>query len=117
MRLAVLLVGSEILALGIIGQKAWATVYFTPASADALKIQAQAGQFAFYFRYPGPDGKFGAMHPEMINEGELNFFGLDPANDVSARDDIVTGELGIPANREIQLLMSFEGCGTFLLCP
>jgi cytochrome c oxidase subunit 2 len=102
---AFILVGLEILGLGIKGQKAWASVYFTPASNDALQIQAQAGQFAFYFRYPGPDGKLGPLHPERINEGEQNYFGLDPANDTDSRDDIVTGELGIPVGREIHLLM------------
>ena len=55
-------------------------------------IQAQAGQFAFYFRYAGPDGKFGAIHPDKIDEGNPNFFGLDPENDVESRDDM------IPAN-------------------
>ncbi len=52
---AFLLVGTEALALGVFGVKAWASVYFTPPSANALPIQVQAGQFAFYFRYPGPD--------------------------------------------------------------
>ena len=53
---AVVIVGLEVMALGVFGAKAWATIYFTPPSANALPIQAQAGQFAFYFRYPGPDG-------------------------------------------------------------
>ena len=52
---AFILVGSEVLALGILGQKAWASVYFTPPAANAIPIQVQAGQFAFYFRYPGAD--------------------------------------------------------------
>lgn len=108
---AVLLVGTEILALGAIGQKAWANVYFTPAGPNALQVQAQAGQFAFYFRYPGTDGKLGPIHPDKINEGELNFFGLDPEHDVAARDDIVTGELAIPANREVHLLMHAKDVG------
>jgi len=102
---AFILVGTEVLALGVVGQKAWANVYFTPAKPTALQISAQAGQFAFYFRYPGPDGTFGALHPDKIDEGNGNYFGLDPANDVAARDDIVSGELAIPANQEIQLLM------------
>ena len=102
---AFVLVGTEILALGVLGQKAWATVYFTPPSPGAIQVQAQAEQFAFYFRYPGPDGVFGAIHPDKIDEGNQNYFGLDPANDVAARDDIVSGELVIPVNREIQLLM------------
>jgi cytochrome c oxidase subunit 2 len=102
---ALVLVGAEVLALGAFGTKAWATVYFTPPKADAMPIQVQAGQFAFYFRYPGPDGKFGPIHPEMINEGTQNLFGLDPEHDVESRDDIVTAEMAIPVNKEIHLLM------------
>jgi cytochrome c oxidase subunit II len=65
---ALVLVGAEVLALGVFGVKAWADVYLTAPSADAMPVQVQAGQFAFYFRYPGPDGKFGQLHPELINE-------------------------------------------------
>jgi cytochrome c oxidase subunit II len=108
---ALVLVGTEMLALGILGQKAWASVYFTPAKPDALQVQAQAGQFAFYFRYPGADGKFGALRPDKIDEGNSNFFGLDPANDVDSRDDIVTGELAIPINREVHLMMHAKDVG------
>lgn len=108
---AFVLVGTEILALGILGQKAWANVYFTSSNPNAIQIQAQAEQFAFYFRYPGADGKFGTIHPDKIDEGSQNYFGLDPANEVEARDDIVSGELVIPVNREIQLLMHAKDVG------
>ena len=108
---AVLLVGAEAIALGAMGTKAWAKVYFDKPSADSLPIQVQAGQFAFYFRYAGPDGKFGALHPEKIDEGNSNFFGLDPENDIPARDDIVSGDLVIPANKEINLMMHAKDVG------
>ena len=108
---AILLVGAEALALGAIGTKAWARVYFQPASADAMPVQVQAGQFAFYFRYPGPDGKFGALHPQKIDEGNANYFGLDPANDVDARDDIQSGEFVVPVNKEIHLMMHAKDVG------
>jgi cytochrome c oxidase subunit II len=108
---AFILVGTEVLALGVLGQKAWADVYFTPPKPDALQVQAQAGQFAFYFRYPGADGKFAPIHPDKIDEGNQNYFGLDPANDVEARDDIVTAEMTIPVNREIHLLMHSKDVG------
>src|SRR5207302_10174338 len=90
---AFILVGTEVLALGVFGQRAWANVYFTPPRPDALQIQAQAGQFAFYFRYPGADGKFGAIYPDKIDEGKQNYFGLDPANDTEWREHIVPAEL------------------------
>ncbi len=108
---ALLVVGLEVMALGIFGVKAWANVYLTAPSADAMPIQVQAGQFAFYFRYPGPDGKFGSIHPELINEGSQNFFGLDPEHDVDSRDDIVAAEMAIPVNKEIHLLMHAKDVG------
>ena len=108
---ALLVVGVEVLALGVFGVKAWAGVYLTPPSANAMTIQAQAGQFAFCFRYPGPDGKFGPIHPEMINEGNQNLFGLDPEHDVESRDDVVTAELAIPVNKEVHLLMHAKDVG------
>lgn len=108
---AFILVGTEVMALGVFGQKAWASVYFTAPKPDAIQVQVQAGQFAFYFRYPGADGKFGPLHPDKIDEGNSNFFGLDPANDVEARDDIVSGELVLPVNREIHLLMHAKDVG------
>jgi cytochrome c oxidase subunit 2 len=108
---ALLLVGAEVLALGVFGVKAWADVYLTAPSADAMPVQVQAGQFAFYFRYPGPDGKFGPLHPELINEATQNLFGLDPEHDVESRDDIVTAEMAVPANKEIHLLMHAKDVG------
>jgi cytochrome c oxidase subunit II len=108
---AFVIVGIEVMALGAFGQKAWASVYFTPASADSLQVQAQAEQFAFYFRYAGPDGKFGQIHPEKIDEGNQNYFGLDPENDVPARDDIVSGELVVPVNREVHLMLHGKDVG------
>jgi cytochrome c oxidase subunit II len=108
---AFVLVGTELLAFGMMGQKAWGSVYLTPPKAEALQVQAQAGQFAYYFRYPGADGKFGGIHPDKIDDGNQNYFGLDPANDPESRDDIVSGELVIPVNREVQLLMHAKDVG------
>jgi cytochrome c oxidase subunit II len=108
---AFLLVGTEVLALGAFGTKAWAKMYFTPPAADSMPVQVQAGQFAFYFRYPGPDGKFGPLHPDKIDEANQNFFGLDPANDPDSKDDIVTAEMAIPVNKEIHLLMHSKDLG------
>src|SRR5208282_3214818 len=108
---AFILVGTEVLALDVLGQKAWAEVYFTAPKPDALQIQAQAGQFAFYFRYPGPDGKFGPLHPELINEGTQNYFGLDTDHDADSKDDIVTAGLAIPVNKPVLLTLHSKDMG------
>jgi len=114
---AFLLVGTEVLALGVFGAKAWANIYFTPPAADAIPVQVQAGQFAFYFRYPGPDGKFGPIHPDLISEANQNFYGLDVDHDPDAKDDIVTAEMAIPVNREIHLLMHSKDVGHSFFVP
>jgi cytochrome c oxidase subunit 2 len=114
---AVILVGIEVLALGVQGQRSWAEQYLNSPGNDAMTIQVQAEQFAYYFRYSGPDGAFGPLHPEKIDEGNQNFFGLDPANDVASRDDIVTAELAIPVNREIRLLLHSKDVGHSFYVP
>jgi cytochrome c oxidase subunit II len=114
---AFLLVGTEVLALGAFGAKAWADIYLTAPSANAMPIQVQAGQFAFYFRYPGPDGTFGPIHPDMLSEANQNFFGLDTTHDADSKDDIVAAEMAIPVNREIHLLMHSKDVGHSFYVP
>jgi len=114
---AFLLVGTEVLALGVFGVKAWANVYFTPPAANAVPVEVQAGQFAFYFRYPGPDGSFGPIHPDMINEANQNFYGLDTDHDADSKDDVVTAEMAVPVNREIHLIMHSKDVGHSFFVP
>ena len=114
---AFLLVGTEVLALGAFGAKAWANIYLTPPAANAMLVQAQAGQFAFYFRYPGADGSFGPIHPDLMSEANQNFFGLDPDHDPDSKDDIVTAEFAIPVNREIHMLMRSKDVGHSFFVP
>jgi len=76
-----------------------------------LHIDVQAEQFAFYFRYAGPDGQFGVMHPEKMSDANGNYYGLDPENDVAARDDIIVASLTIPVNKPIALALHAKDVG------
>jgi Heme/copper-type cytochrome/quinol oxidases, subunit 2 len=115
--LATVIVGLEVLSLVFVGTKVWSQIFLAPAEANAIHIDVQAGQFAFYFRYPGPDGKSGVPHPEKIDEGNSNFFGLDPKNDTAARDDIVSASLVVPVNQPILLTMHSKDVGHSLFIP
>jgi cytochrome c oxidase subunit 2 len=108
---AIIIVGFEILTLTFVGAKAWGAIYIEPAAANALKVDVQAEQFAFYFRYAGPDGIFGGIHPDKVDDGSGNYFGLDPANDVAARDDIVVGSLTVPVNQPVALTLHSKDVG------
>src|SRR5882762_10527776 len=84
--------------LTIKAERLWAATRYTGGSLTALQIEATGVQFAWYFRYPGPDATFGRTHPQLVAPGEGNPLGLDPADPHSA-DDEVTSELVLPANR------------------
>lgn len=85
-------------------QHLWAAQRYTGAAPEALQVEATGMQFAWYFRYPGHDATFGRTSPTLVAPGEGNPLGLDP-HDVNGADDIVTSQLILPANREIDLTL------------
>lgn len=98
----VFIIGGEILGVGQISHGIWDSIR-AGAPADAMKVEALAEQFAWNFRYPGPDGKFGKRVRDLVDEE--NPFGLDE-DDPAAADDIVTlGELHAPVNRPVHVLL------------
>jgi len=115
--IATVLVGIEVLTLSLVGSKVWAGMYLAPADPGSLRIDVQAEQFAYYFRYAGPDGRFGGLHPDLIDDASSNFFGLDPANDTTARDDIVSSSLVVPVNKPILLTMHAKDVGHSFYVP
>lgn len=90
------------LGLGVWGQFIWAKIYFEPPAEDVIRIEVLAQQFAWNFRYPGPDGQFGRTAPEFVSDARLNFFGLDPT-DPAGEDDLVVPTLAIPVGRQVEL--------------
>jgi cytochrome c oxidase subunit II len=96
---AVLFVGLVLMGTGI-----WANVHFEKAPADAIQIQVLAKQFAWSFRYPGPDGKFGRTDIKFINDANGNPFGIDET-DPAGKDDIVNSALKVPSGKPILLNM------------
>jgi cytochrome c oxidase subunit II len=69
-------------------------------------VEVTGMQFAWYFRYPGPDGKFGQTDPKLIDPSSGNeaAIGLN-TSDAAAKDDIVSGTMFLPVNREVDLTL------------
>ena len=93
--------------LTIKAERLWAATRYTGASLTALQVEATGVQFAWYFRYPGPDATFGIARPHFVAPAEGNPLGLDPT-DPHSPDDIVTSELVLPANREVDLRLNAQ---------
>jgi cytochrome c oxidase subunit 2 len=91
--------------VGIFGARAWAEARYEGAPAGALQVEVTGQQFQWNFRYAGADGQWGRIVPEEISAATGNPVGVDP-NDPSGRDDIqVSGEMYVPVNRDIEILI------------
>jgi cytochrome c oxidase subunit 2 len=90
--------------LGLYGEHAWAEAHFMGAAPGALVVEITGQQFAWNFRYAGPDGKFGRILPERVSASSGNPVGLDP-RDPAAKDDVVSPVMYVPVGREVELLI------------
>jgi cytochrome c oxidase subunit 2 len=93
--------------LTIHAERLWAAARYTGADPAALQVQVTGVQFAWYFRYPGQDAAFGRTDPHLIAPGEGNPLGIDPA-DPRGEDDLVSSQLVLPANREVDLRLNAQ---------
>ena len=92
------------LGLVIMGTKIWAGVHFDEAPPNSVNIEVMAKQFAWNFRYPGADGKFGHTDLKLVNDASGNPMGIDD-KDPASKDDIVSASLKVPVGRNIKLIM------------
>jgi cytochrome c oxidase subunit 2 len=94
------------IGVDLLGGHLWAAERFRPAQAGATQVEVNGMQFAWYFRYPGPDGKFGATNPELedASAGGESAIGLD-TRDPASKDDFVTGVMVVPVNREVEVIL------------
>jgi len=92
--------------LNLMSSSIWASERFRSAETDAVRVEVTGMQFAWYFRYPGPDAKFGTTNPELedASAGGEAALGLD-AKDPASKDDVVTGTMVVPVNREIEVIL------------
>jgi len=105
---AVLFITFELFSAATLGWRAWAGVYAGATRNNTISVEAMGQQFAYYFRYPGVDGKFGQVHVEKIDPSVGNYFGLDRAHDGDAKDDIVSAELVLPVDRPVDLILDAQ---------
>lgn len=74
----------------------------TYAERSTIRIEVTGVQFQWYFRYPGADGAFGEIKPELIDASIGNPLGLDPA-DRESHDDVVSTYAVVPVGHTIDV--------------
>jgi cytochrome c oxidase subunit 2 len=87
--------------LVFMGQRVWASIYFSDQPSDATIIQVTGEQFSWTFHYPGTDGQFGRTDTKLITN--TNNIGLD-REDPQAKDDIVSQNImHAPAGKPVRV--------------
>jgi cytochrome c oxidase subunit 2 len=88
----------EIWLLFAVGWPLWAYIKRDfPSESISNVVELTGEQFAWNFRYPGPDGKFGRKDPKLVSA--TNSIGLDD-QDPASKDDIVSmNELHVPLEK------------------
>jgi cytochrome c oxidase subunit 2 len=92
------------IGLTLMGEQVWARVHFMGAPEGAIPIEVTGQQFVWNFRYPGADGKFGALDIKQINDSAGNPVGID-SKDPAGKDDMTTPTVAVPVNRPIELIL------------
>jgi len=94
--------GALFITLSVLGSRGWAKIPSRTTGEETIEVDAH--QFAWSFRYPGPDGRFGHTAIQFISDAGGDPVGIDP-KDPAGKDDIVTASLRIPAQRNVLLLL------------
>ena len=93
----------EIVILFGFGFPIWAArVTDVPSPYESVHIRVVAQQFAWNMHYPGPDGKFGDVRADLVDEQE-NPIGLDRSSDNAADDFYTVNQLHVPVNKKIRI--------------
>jgi len=82
------------------GESGWLNLW-GPAPAGTPIVEVMGEQFAWNFRYAGPDGVFGRTDPTLISS--TNPFGLD-STDPASKDDIISiNQLHLPEGKPVRM--------------
>ena len=98
------IIGVVFVALAGLGQTAWAKLHVYPPEEEPMRIEVTGEQFAWNIRYPGPDGKFGERS-HLLYDRERNPVGIVPEDPAGKDDFVLTGNLVVPKDRQIELVM------------
>lgn len=88
------------------GELVWASMHREAElaqSPDTVVVEVTAEQFGWRVRYPGPDGEFGATDLRLATPD--NPLGLKPDDPAGADDVLTQGELRVPVNRPVVVVL------------
>lgn len=98
-----LLVGTTLGIMALLAPGLFVYAEYIRAPDDALVVEALGKQWEWHFRFPGASGKLGLTNVNHVNAS--NPFGLDPDDPVGRENLLVTGDLHLPLNKPVKMLL------------
>lgn len=116
MEIAALVIATILfMGLNTTGLRAWLPMA-EARTEDPLVVEVTAVQFQWYFRYSGPDRRFGITRPELVDASEGNPLGID-RHDPASADDVVTSKLVLPEDSDVELRLKSQDVIHSLFIP
>lgn len=98
-----LLVGTTLGIMALLAPGLFVYADYVRAPDDALVVEVLGKQWEWHFRFPGASGKLGLTNVNHVNAS--NPFGLDPNDPVGKDNLLVAGDLHLPLNKPIKVLL------------
>lgn len=113
-----LLIAALFFWFNLAGNRVWSEIRIHQlADNHSIQVEVTGAQFQWYFRYPGPDGRWGHIEPQKFAKPqEGNPLGIDP-DDPAGKDDIVSSSLVLPVNQDVDLLLRAQDVIHSLFIP
>ena len=84
---------------------------------DKQVIHIIAQTFNYNVHYPGPDGKFGPRHLDLVNDGEGEYIGLDWSHADSKDDIVLQDELILEVGKPVLIYLTSKDVIHSLFLP
>lgn len=98
-----LLVGTSLAIMALLAPGLFVYADYVRPPDDALVVEALGQQWQWHFRFPGAGGKLGMTNVNHVSAA--NPFGLDPGDPVGQDNLLVTGDLHLPLNKPVKMLL------------
>jgi cytochrome c oxidase subunit II len=98
-----LFVGTTLGIMALLAPGLFVYAEYVRAPRDALVIEVLGQQWQWHFRFPGTGGELGLTNVRYVNA--TNPFGLDPDDPAGQNNILVNGELHLPLNKPVKMLL------------
>lgn len=98
-----LLIATTVAIMALLAPGLFVYAEYVRPPKEAMVVEVLGQQWQWHFRFPGREGKLGLTDVRHVNAG--NPFGLDPDDPPGHDNILVSGDLHLPLNKPVKVLL------------